>query len=130
MQKYVELQSLGTKLNVISAFVVERVRGFIYIEAERQFDIVEVIFFFFFLMRSILLSYEYNVFVVYEYYYFYWQWLVAKLMHKEITIKFRHAKGFLVYIRAAQRLSQRKKFLVCSPCKANATMFQWARGSV
>ncbi|KAF7131830.1 hypothetical protein RHSIM_Rhsim09G0146800 [Rhododendron simsii] len=41
MQKYVDLQSLGTKLNVISAFVVERARGFIYIEAERQFDIVE-----------------------------------------------------------------------------------------
>lgn len=49
MQKYLDLQSLGTKLNVISAFVVERVRGFIYIEAEGQFDIVEVIFFFYFL---------------------------------------------------------------------------------
>ncbi|XP_058181374.1 protein RNA-directed DNA methylation 3-like [Rhododendron vialii] len=41
MQKYVDFQSLGTKLNIISAFFVERVRGFIYIEAEREFDIVE-----------------------------------------------------------------------------------------
>jgi len=42
MQKYVHLQSLGTKLNIISAFVIERVKGLIYIEAERQFDVFEV----------------------------------------------------------------------------------------
>ncbi|KAH7840013.1 hypothetical protein Vadar_011407 [Vaccinium darrowii] len=41
MQKYMHLQSLGTKLNIISAFVIERVKGFIYIEAERQFDVFE-----------------------------------------------------------------------------------------
>ena len=42
MQKYVDLQSLGTKLQIISAFSVEHVKGFIFIEAEKQCDINEV----------------------------------------------------------------------------------------
>ena len=42
MQKYVDLQSLGTKLQIISAFSVEHVKGFIYIEADKQCDINEV----------------------------------------------------------------------------------------
>ncbi|GFZ14691.1 kow domain-containing transcription factor 1 [Actinidia rufa] len=41
MQKYVDLLSLGTKLQIISAFALENVKGFIYIESERQFDINE-----------------------------------------------------------------------------------------
>ncbi|XAR72143.1 hypothetical protein NMG60_11018679 [Bertholletia excelsa] len=41
MQKYVDLNSLGMKLQIISAFAVENVKGFIYIEAERQFDVNE-----------------------------------------------------------------------------------------
>ncbi|CAL5343301.1 unnamed protein product [Camellia sinensis] len=41
MQKYVDKHSLGTELQIISAFTLEHVRGFIYIEAERQFDINE-----------------------------------------------------------------------------------------
>ncbi|KAL6980301.1 hypothetical protein U1Q18_021943 [Sarracenia purpurea var. burkii] len=41
MQKYVDLHSLGTKLQIISAFALEHVKGFIYIEAERQVDINE-----------------------------------------------------------------------------------------
>ncbi|RVW97641.1 Protein RNA-directed DNA methylation 3 [Vitis vinifera] len=41
MQKYVDLQSLGTKLQIISAFSVEHVKGFIYIEADKQCDINE-----------------------------------------------------------------------------------------
>ena len=42
MQKYVDLQSLGTKLQIISVFSVEHVKGFIYIEADKQCDINEV----------------------------------------------------------------------------------------
>lgn len=41
MQKYVDLKALGTKLQIISAFAVEHVKGFIYIEAEKQSDIQE-----------------------------------------------------------------------------------------
>ena len=53
MQKYVDVLSLGTKLQIISAFALENVKGFIYIEAERQFDINEVRFLFFiFLLDS------------------------------------------------------------------------------
>ena len=42
MQKYVDLQSLGTKLQIISVFLVDHVKGFIYIEADKQCDINEV----------------------------------------------------------------------------------------
>ena len=42
MQKYVDLKSLGAKLQIVSAFSVEHVKGFIYIEAEKQSDINEV----------------------------------------------------------------------------------------
>ena len=53
MQKYVDVLSLGTKLQIISAFALENVKGFIYIESERQFDINEVLFLFFiFLLDS------------------------------------------------------------------------------
>ncbi|XP_052187929.1 protein RNA-directed DNA methylation 3 [Diospyros lotus] len=41
MQKYVELNSLGIKLEIISAFALDHVKGYIYIEAERQFDVNE-----------------------------------------------------------------------------------------
>ncbi|GAA0167989.1 hypothetical protein LIER_22813 [Lithospermum erythrorhizon] len=36
MQKYVDLQPLGTKLQIISAFSLDRVKGFVYIEADSQ----------------------------------------------------------------------------------------------
>ena len=42
MNNYVDLQSLGTKLQIISVFSVEHVKGFIYIEADKQCDINEV----------------------------------------------------------------------------------------
>lgn len=42
MQKYVDLQSLGTKLQIISAFSLEHVKGALYIEADKQSDIAEV----------------------------------------------------------------------------------------
>ena len=42
MNNYVDLQSLGTKLQIISVFLVDHVKGFIYIEADKQCDINEV----------------------------------------------------------------------------------------
>ncbi|XP_024627701.1 protein RNA-directed DNA methylation 3 isoform X3 [Medicago truncatula] len=39
MQKFVHLKGLDTKLQLISAFAVDHVKGFIYVEAERQNDI-------------------------------------------------------------------------------------------
>ncbi|XP_061363980.1 protein RNA-directed DNA methylation 3 [Gastrolobium bilobum] len=41
MQKFADLKSLGTKLQIISAFAVDHIKGFVYIEAEKQFDINE-----------------------------------------------------------------------------------------
>ncbi|KDP30494.1 hypothetical protein JCGZ_16173 [Jatropha curcas] len=41
MQKFVDLKSLGTKLQIISVFAVDHVKGFIYIEADKQCDINE-----------------------------------------------------------------------------------------
>lgn len=45
MQKYVDLQPLGTKLQIISVFSVDRVKGFIFIEAKKQQHIYEVFLF-------------------------------------------------------------------------------------
>ncbi|XP_038678845.1 protein RNA-directed DNA methylation 3 isoform X2 [Tripterygium wilfordii] len=41
MQKFVDLKSLGTKLQIVSAFSIEHIKGFIYIEADKHGDIVE-----------------------------------------------------------------------------------------
>ncbi|XP_058768688.1 protein RNA-directed DNA methylation 3 isoform X3 [Vicia villosa] len=41
MQKFVHLKSLDTKLQIISAFAVDHMKGYVYIEAERQCDINE-----------------------------------------------------------------------------------------
>ncbi|KAL5735057.1 hypothetical protein ACOSP7_032918 [Xanthoceras sorbifolium] len=41
MQKFADLKSLGTKLQIISAFAVEHVKGFIYVEADKQCDVIE-----------------------------------------------------------------------------------------
>lgn len=49
MQKFVDLKSLGTKLEIISVFAIEHIKGFIYIEAEKQCDVIEVIYLFFIL---------------------------------------------------------------------------------
>lgn len=43
MQKFADLFSLGTVLKIKSAFAVDHMKGFVYIEAERQCDINEVI---------------------------------------------------------------------------------------
>ncbi|XP_011031637.1 PREDICTED: hornerin isoform X1 [Populus euphratica] len=41
MQKFVDLKSLGTKLQIISAFSIDHVKGYIYFEADKQIDIIE-----------------------------------------------------------------------------------------
>ncbi|XP_039023557.1 protein RNA-directed DNA methylation 3-like [Hibiscus syriacus] len=41
MQKFIDMKSLGTKLQIISAFSVDHVKGFFYIEADKQCDINE-----------------------------------------------------------------------------------------
>uniref|UniRef100_A0A7N0T699 KOW domain-containing protein n=1 Tax=Kalanchoe fedtschenkoi TaxID=63787 RepID=A0A7N0T699_KALFE len=41
MQKYVELRALGTKLQIISAISLDHVKGFIFVEAEKQVDLNE-----------------------------------------------------------------------------------------
>ncbi|KAG5005395.1 hypothetical protein JHK82_029419 [Glycine max] len=41
MQKFADLDSLGTKLKIKSAFAVDHMKGFVYIEAEKQYDINE-----------------------------------------------------------------------------------------
>lgn len=43
MQKFVDLQSLGSKMQIISAFSVDHIKGFIFIEADKQCDINEVL---------------------------------------------------------------------------------------
>lgn len=42
MQKFVDLKRLGTKLQIISAFAVDHIKGFVYIEADKEIDIIEV----------------------------------------------------------------------------------------
>lgn len=44
MQKFVDLDYLGTKLQIISACALDHVKGFIIVEAEKQNDIYEVLF--------------------------------------------------------------------------------------
>ncbi|CAI9091181.1 OLC1v1026139C1 [Oldenlandia corymbosa var. corymbosa] len=41
MQKYVDVKYLGNKLQIISAFSVDHIKGFIYVEADNQRDIYE-----------------------------------------------------------------------------------------
>lgn len=45
MQKFVDLKSIGTKLQIVSAFAVEHARGFIFVETDKQSDINEVLSF-------------------------------------------------------------------------------------
>jgi len=42
MHKYADLQRLGTKMEIISAFMLEHVKGYVYIEADKACDVVEV----------------------------------------------------------------------------------------
>ncbi|KZV24250.1 hypothetical protein F511_01732 [Dorcoceras hygrometricum] len=41
MQKFVDLKCLGTKLQIVSAFAPDHIKGFIFIEADKQSDIYE-----------------------------------------------------------------------------------------
>lgn len=43
MQKIVELRKIGTKLQTISVFSVEHAKGFIFIEADKEHDVREVL---------------------------------------------------------------------------------------
>jgi hypothetical protein len=42
MQKFVDLQKIGTRVPVITAFAPDHVRGFVFIEAEKACDVTEV----------------------------------------------------------------------------------------
>lgn len=42
MHKFVELRKIGNKLQILSVFSVEHVKGFIFIEAEKEHDLLEV----------------------------------------------------------------------------------------
>ncbi|KAL0888660.1 hypothetical protein Bca101_012643 [Brassica carinata] len=41
MHKFVELRKIGTKLRILSVFFVEHVKGFIFIEADKEQDVLE-----------------------------------------------------------------------------------------
>ncbi|KAL2930612.1 Protein RNA-directed DNA methylation 3 [Bienertia sinuspersici] len=41
IQKFVDLKELGNKLQIISAFAVEHIKGFVFVEAEKQSDVAE-----------------------------------------------------------------------------------------
>ncbi|PKI74559.1 hypothetical protein CRG98_004886 [Punica granatum] len=41
MQKYVDLQALGKKLQIISAYAVEHMKGHFFVEAEKQSEVIE-----------------------------------------------------------------------------------------
>ncbi|CAA6653737.1 unnamed protein product [Spirodela intermedia] len=43
IQKFVSLHSLGSKLPVVSVFFLEHIKGYVYIEADKQHDITEPI---------------------------------------------------------------------------------------
>lgn len=42
MQKFVDLQKIGTKVPIITAFALDHVRGFVFVEAEKACDVTEV----------------------------------------------------------------------------------------
>ena len=53
MQKFVDLQKIGTKVPIITAFALDHVRGFVFVEAEKACDVTEVhIFFSFYRKRK------------------------------------------------------------------------------
>ncbi|CAL9773923.1 unnamed protein product [Musa acuminata subsp. burmannicoides] len=41
MQKYVELENLGTKLQISSVFALEHVKGYVFVEADKLYDVIE-----------------------------------------------------------------------------------------
>ena len=42
MQKFLDLLKIGTKVPIISAFSLDHVRGFVFVEAEKACDVTEV----------------------------------------------------------------------------------------
>ncbi|KAJ0963140.1 hypothetical protein J5N97_028262 [Dioscorea zingiberensis] len=41
MQKFIDLQNLGSKLQIISVFTLDHVKGYVYIEADKACDVIE-----------------------------------------------------------------------------------------
>lgn len=129
MQKFVELKSLGTKLQIISAFAVDHVKGFIYIEAHKQCDINEVTYIFeywrklimllllmlgnLFLLPILLLGIFFWVIVI-----------ISRLMcflSCLIILNSRHVKGFVAYTPLGLCQFLKMKSLICCPSKINIT---------
>ena len=42
MQKYIDLNNYGSKMQIISAFALDHVKGYVFIEADKECDIIEV----------------------------------------------------------------------------------------
>lgn len=42
MQKFIDLQNFGSKLLIISVFTLDHVKGYVYIEADKAYDVSEV----------------------------------------------------------------------------------------
>jgi hypothetical protein len=42
MQKFVDLRKIGTKVPIITAFALDHIRGFVFVEAEKACDVTEV----------------------------------------------------------------------------------------
>ncbi|CAL9106355.1 unnamed protein product [Musa textilis] len=41
MQKYVEMENLGTKLQISSVFALDHVKGYVFVEADKLYDVIE-----------------------------------------------------------------------------------------
>lgn len=42
MQKYIDLDNYGNKMQIISAFALDHVKGYVFIEADKECDVTEV----------------------------------------------------------------------------------------
>lgn len=110
MQKFVDLQSLGTKLQIISAFSIDHIKGFIYIEADKQADVNEV---FYILGADGLVINSTNTFA---------------LMIHMFDFTLRRVKDFLVYILREWLQFPIMKFHICSLPASSIMKFLWAHG--
>ena len=42
MQKFIDLHNFGSKLQIVSVFTLDHVKGYVYIEADKAYDVSEV----------------------------------------------------------------------------------------
>lgn len=63
MQKFVDLDCLGNKLQIVSAFALDHVKGFVFVEADKANDVSEVCFSIFHLLVVVNLA-EWKVAIV------------------------------------------------------------------